>query len=124
MEKLFVGVTLVMAALDGGLSALLVGTLLAGGTYVVCNDVLSGTSKKICDAAEESLQEKVDAIEDLKQRKVAEMAMTRQLKEIRKRRDNDNWGADEVSKLVALGVFAFPPAALAVGAHLIRKRMK
>lgn len=124
MEKLFVGTTLLLAAFDGGLSALLVGTALAGGTYVVCSNTLGSTSQKICDAAEETLQAKVDAISDPKKKKIAEAVMARKLKEIKKRREDDDWGAEEVAKIIALGTFAFPPAALGVAAHLIRKNSK
>ena len=113
-----------MALVDGGLSALIVGTILAGGTYVVCNDTLSKSSQNICDAAEESLQAKVDAITDPKAKKDAEAVMAKKMKDIKKRREDDNWGADEVAKIIALGTFAFPPAAIGVAAHLIRKNMK
>lgn len=124
MGKLLIGVTGLMALMDGGLTALIVAAALGTGAYAVCNSELGDTSTKICDAAEESLQRQVDAIENPHLRKAAEAEMQKKLKEIRKRRDDDNFGAGEVSRLIALGTFAFPPAAIGVAAHLIKKNLK
>ena len=121
MGKLFLGATCFMAFIDGGLTALIVATVVGAASYGVVKSNLNGASTQICDAAEEALQAKVDAIKDSDLRKQAQEAMAKKMKEIRKRREEDNWGAEEVSKLVALGIFAFPPAAIGVAAHLLTK---
>lgn len=113
-----------MALMDGGLSALILATALGGGAYAVSKNTLNGTSQKICDAAEESLQRQVDAVKDPKRKQAAEAEMVKKMKEIQKRRDDDDFGSEEVSKLIGIGVFAFPPAAIGVAAHLIKQNSK
>ena len=124
MEKIFVGTTCLLALMDGGLSALILATCLGGGAYAVVNSDLSSTSTKICDAAEESLQRQVDAVKNPEDRKQAQAAMDKAMKKIAKRREDDDFGAGEVARLIALGVFAFPPAAIGVAAHLIHRNSK
>lgn len=124
MGKLFITTTLILAAVNGALGAVVVGAVLATGSYFVFKGSLGSTASKIYDAAEESIQRQVDAEPDPELKRAIKQTAERRLKEIRKRRDTDNFGADETARMVALGVFAFPPAAIGVAAHMINKQLK
>lgn len=115
----FVGTTLGIAALNGALLPL-IGA--AGAGYVACKAIKTMTSRSvdsIYEKTERDMRARVEAIPDKEVRSREEKQLRKDLATLQKTREKDDIGRNEAAKLMGVGVFAFPAAAVVAGAAYI-----
>jgi hypothetical protein len=103
-----------MAFLDGVLGLMLLGVGFSWLVYVWLRADLNRITQSIHCHREAEERRAIEVITDPAERKQAEKQLNRNLKTIATQRDMETHALGEMSKLVGIGTFAFPPAGIAL----------
>ena len=115
----FLGATALMAAMDGALLA----TLAAAGIGMIAFSVLCRQAHKpgetLARIEEQKIRDRVLVCKNKEMRKRMDEAVKHDLTALAEARELDKHGGREAAKWAAIGIFAYPPLALALIAQLV-----
>lgn len=121
---LVIGATCVIAAMDGGLSALLVASLVGCGTYVTARRGMNAIPQNIDSTQRKLLELRLQEAEQLTEdeQRIVRQDVAAQLAKLDAQTMGQLVGNKEVAGLAAVGAFACPPLGLILIGAMNHKR--
>ena len=115
----FVGATALMAAMDGALLSMLAAASLGVAVFAILCRQVHNPGGSLAGIAEQKIRDRVLVCKNKEMRKRLDEAVKHDLTVLAATRELDKHGGREAAKWAAIGVFAYPPLALALIAQLV-----